>query len=197
MKEGLLRDLITSRWVVNPGLSFSILTPDPPQTLFIASSFKLLMIPIVLYINWELLAPYVAPDVPNPIAPLIFISHPIPSSSPDDPRYAKGYLDLVFLAFHIVFYSFLRQFVTTIICWPIARYFGIKKQGKLDRFGEQGYALLYFTIMGAWGFVSSSLCSPRFFLNKTQAYHGTTSDMVVSDRVLLDWYSTFLQHDLG
>lgn len=120
------------------------------------------MIPIILYINWELLAPYITPDLPNPIAPLIFISHPILSSSPDDPRYAKGYLDLVFLAFHIVFYSFLRQFVTTFLCWPVARYFGIKKQAKLDRFGEQGYALLYFTVMGAWGFVSSSLCLPDF-----------------------------------
>ncbi|OJA13848.1 hypothetical protein AZE42_00529 [Rhizopogon vesiculosus] len=134
-KQGLLSDLLTARWVVNP-----------------VSSFKLLMIPIILYINWELLAPYIAPDLPNPIAPLIFISYPIPSSSPDDPRYAKGYLDLVFLAFHIVFYSFLRQFVTIILCRPIARHFGIKKQAKLDRFGEQGYALLYFTVMGAWGF---------------------------------------------
>jgi acyl-CoA-dependent ceramide synthase len=117
----------------------------------------MLMIPIILYANWELLAPYIAPDLPNPMAPLIFISYHIPSSSDDDPRYAKGYLDLVFLAFHIVFYSFLRQFVTTVLCHPIARYFGIKKQGKLDRFGEQGYALLYFTIVGAWGFVSSSI----------------------------------------
>ncbi|KAJ8580358.1 hypothetical protein M405DRAFT_802109, partial [Rhizopogon salebrosus TDB-379] len=85
MKQGLWTDLLTARWVVNP-----------------VSSFKLLMIPIILYTNWELLAPYIAPDLPNPMAPLIFISYHIPSSSDDDPRYAKGYLDLVFLAFHIV-----------------------------------------------------------------------------------------------
>jgi acyl-CoA-dependent ceramide synthase len=115
------------------------------------------MIPVLLYINWELLAPYVAPGFPNPVAPLLFISYRIPDSSPDDPRYAKGYLDLVFLAFHIVFYSFLRQFITIVICHPIARYFGIKKRGKLDRFGEQGYALLYFAVMGAWGYVSPSI----------------------------------------
>lgn len=134
-KEGLVADLFSARWVVNP-----------------VSSFKLLMIPVLLYINWELLAPYVAPGFPNPVAPLLFISYRIPDSSPDDPRYAKGYLDLVFLAFHIVFYSFLRQFITIVICHPIARYFGIKKRGKLDRFGEQGYALLYFAVMGAWGY---------------------------------------------
>ncbi|KAG1752705.1 longevity assurance proteins LAG1 LAC1 [Suillus paluster] len=134
-RGGLAEDLLTGRWIVNP-----------------VSSFKLLMIPILLYINWELLGPYVAPNLANPITPLLFISYPIPDSSPDDPRYAKGYLDLAFLAFHIVFYSFLRQFITIILCHPIARYFGIKKQGKLDRFGEQGYALLYFAVMGAWGY---------------------------------------------
>src|SRR5882762_6845685 len=52
-----------------------------------ASALKLLLIPLVLYINWEILAPYVAKDFPNPFAPLIFISHYIPTSSPDDPRY--------------------------------------------------------------------------------------------------------------
>ncbi|KAG2042343.1 TLC domain-containing protein [Suillus americanus] len=134
-KGGLVADLLNARWVVNP-----------------VSSFKLLMIPVLLYINWELLAPYIAPGLPNPVAPLLFISYRIPDSSPDDPRYGKGYLDLAFLAFHIVFYSFVRQFVTTAICHPIARYFGIKKRGKLDRFGEQGYALLYFAVMGAWGY---------------------------------------------
>ncbi|KAG2116103.1 longevity assurance proteins LAG1 LAC1 [Suillus discolor] len=134
-KGGFVADLFSARWVVNP-----------------VSSFKLLMIPVLLYINWELLAPYIAPQLSNPVAPFLLISYRIPDSSPDDPRYAKGYLDLAFLAFHIVFYSFVRQFVTIVICHPIARYFGIKKGAKLDRFGEQGYALLYFAVMGAWGY---------------------------------------------
>jgi len=98
----------------------------------------------------------------------------------------------LFLAFHIVFYSFLRQFVTTILARSVARYFGIKKEGKLDRFGEQTYALLYFTVMGAWGFVSDSLASENTFLKIIKAYHGSTSDVVVSDGPVLDWYLVFI-----
>ncbi|TFY50933.1 hypothetical protein EVJ58_g10825 [Rhodofomes roseus] len=92
---GFVADLCSSRWVVVPW-----------------SSFKLLLIVVVLYCNWEVVTPYVAPGTPNPFAPLLFISHYIPTSSPDDPRYAKGYLDLVFIAYYIVFWSWVRQVVT-------------------------------------------------------------------------------------
>ncbi|KAH7914205.1 TLC domain-containing protein [Hygrophoropsis aurantiaca] len=132
---GLWSDIKSGRWVTEP-----------------ASSFKLLAVPVMLYINWHVLAPYVAPQVPNPFEPLLFVSHHIPTSTPDDPRYAKGYLDLVFVSYYIIFYSFVRQFITIIVCRPIARYFGIRRQSKLDRFGEQGYALVYFAVMGAWGY---------------------------------------------
>ncbi|KII95096.1 hypothetical protein PLICRDRAFT_33926 [Plicaturopsis crispa FD-325 SS-3] len=131
---GLWTDIKTMRWAVRP-----------------ASAFKLLLIPVVLYLNWELIASYVAPNVPNPFEPFLFISHHVPTSSPDDPRYQKGYKDLLFIAYHIIFYSFVRQSITVNICGPIARYFGLKRQAKLDRFGEQGYALVYFAVMGAWG----------------------------------------------
>ncbi len=70
------------------------------------------------------------------------------TSTLDDPRYQKGWFDLAFIAYHIVFWSMIRQFVTINICRPIAKYYGIRKEGKLDRFGEQGYAVFYFFIMG-------------------------------------------------
>lgn len=119
-----------------------------------ASAFKLLMIPIVLWALWEVAGPYVAKDVSNPFAPLLFISHRIPSSSPDDPRYQKGYFDLVFMAYYLIVWSWFRQVITLSICRPIARSFGIRKEAKLDRFGEQGHAMVYFAIMGSWGYVS-------------------------------------------
>jgi acyl-CoA-dependent ceramide synthase len=99
------------------------------------------------------MAPYLDLDIQNPFASVIFISYRLPTSSSSDSRYGKGYMDLVFIAYYIVFFSFVRQFVTTKICRPIARYFGIKKGSKIDRFGEQGYALLYFAFFGAWGYV--------------------------------------------
>jgi acyl-CoA-dependent ceramide synthase len=121
-----------------------------------ASALRLLFIPFILYVNWEVLAPYVAPDLANPFAAFLFISHPVPESSPDDQRYQKGYFDLVFIAYHIIFFSFVRQIITVKVCRPLAKYFGIKKEAKLLRFGEQGYALVYFAVMGYWGLVRFS-----------------------------------------
>jgi acyl-CoA-dependent ceramide synthase len=132
----------------------------------------MVLIPIVLYFNWALITPFIDPSLPNPFASLLFISHPMvgPDNSvakclsiegcpniegdSDIVRYRKGWLDLVFVAYYIVVWSFVRQSITIYICRPIARHFGIKKEAKLDRFGEQGYAFLYFLFFGAWGLVS-------------------------------------------
>ncbi|KAK0191074.1 longevity assurance proteins LAG1/LAC1 [Armillaria mellea] len=130
-------------------------------------AFKLLIVPVVLYVNWEVLAPWLGkslepilspilgpyPDAQsaNPFGVFFLLSHYIPTSTPNDPRYQKGWFDLVFIAYHIVFWSMVRQFVTINICRPIARYYGIRKEAKFDRFGEQGYAVFYFFIMGCWG----------------------------------------------
>lgn len=120
-----------------------------------ASSLKILLFFVVLWANWEILSPYVAKDAQpqNPFAPFLFISYRIPSSSDDDPRYQKGFLDSAFLAYYIVFWSFVRQAITIYLCRPIARWFGIKKRAKLDRFGEQGYAVIYFAFTASWGMV--------------------------------------------
>ncbi|KAH0839876.1 longevity assurance proteins LAG1/LAC1 [Lanmaoa asiatica] len=150
-KSGFWADLKSSRWILNPGILFSRVASTQTYTQT-ASSLKFLLIPLVLYINWEVLAPFVAQDSPNPFGPLLFISYRIPSSPDSDVRYRKGYLDLVFVAYYIVFFSFVRQIITINICHSIARYFGIKRLAKLDRFGEQGYAFVYFAVMGAWGY---------------------------------------------
>ncbi|KAJ7179047.1 longevity assurance proteins LAG1/LAC1 [Mycena filopes] len=139
------------RWVVEP-----------------AESFKLLLVPIVLYLNWELLTPHLTtlleplvpvlapylPDGPisNPFAPIFLISHRIPTSNPADPRYAKGWCDFLFIAYNIIFFSCFRQLITVNVFGRVAKYFRIKKEAKVDRFGEQGYALVYFFLTGAWGF---------------------------------------------
>jgi acyl-CoA-dependent ceramide synthase len=147
-------DIKTLRWVVEPGEFIKLFTINAhPKCL--ASALKLLIIPVVLYINWEFFAPFFAKDLPNPFSPLIFISHYIPNSLPDDPRYAKGYLDLLFVVYYIIFFSFARQTIMISLCRPLAQYFGIRKPAKIDRYGEQGYALVYFGLMGAWGFVGS------------------------------------------
>jgi len=122
-------------------------------TFHIASSFKIVASIAALYTNWELITPHVAPGLPNPFAPLIFISHRIESSPPDDPRYAKGYMDLMFIISYVVFFSFVRQLFTLHVFPRFARWYGIKRS-KFDRFGEQGYAVVYWGTMSVWGYVS-------------------------------------------
>ncbi|EIN10456.1 longevity assurance proteins LAG1/LAC1 [Punctularia strigosozonata HHB-11173 SS5] len=134
---GLWSDIKTGRWIVRP-----------------ASSFKLMLIPIVLYYNWEWIQSYLGTNHPNPFEPMLYISHRIPDSPEDDPRYHKGYMDLVFVAYHMIVWSFVRQFITLNICRPTARYFGLNKQSKIERFGEQAYAIVYFGFFGAWGYAS-------------------------------------------
>ena len=141
---------------------------------FSGSSLRLLLIPVFLHINWIFFTPliYTQPP-PSPFAPLLFVSYPTPSPTNDitDPRYRKGWLDLVFLAYNVVFFSFVRQFSLFRICYPIARYFGIRKEAKLARFGEQGYAILYFAFFGAWGLRNMSHL-PTWWYNCEQFWIG-------------------------
>lgn len=115
----------------------------------------MIIICVALWANWEILKPYTG-NYPNPLTPLLFIQGRIPESSPDDPRYAKSFQDLLFIAFYIIVFSFFRQFVTIWMCQPVGRWFGIKKEGKLARFGEQVYAMVYFGVMGLWGVIIMS-----------------------------------------
>ncbi|KAJ8519399.1 hypothetical protein ONZ45_g3665 [Pleurotus djamor] len=143
----------------SPSPAFKAFSHTPPTSPLIRwvteplLAFKLLLIPIILYINWDILAPLIDPALreKNPFAPTFLLSHLVPTSSPLDPRYQKGYLDLVFVAYHVIFWSCIRQIVTVNLCRRVARYFGIKKEAKLDRFGEQGYALVYFGFFAIWG----------------------------------------------
>lgn len=100
-------------------------------------------------------------DVRNPFAPLFLISGRIEDSKPGDTRYSKSWFDIPFLAYYVVVFSMVRQFLTVNVSAPIARYFGLRKEGKIERFGEQFYALIYFSIFGSWGYVSLS-CSIRY-----------------------------------
>ncbi|KAF5390515.1 hypothetical protein D9757_002711 [Collybiopsis confluens] len=116
------------------------------------SSLKVLLVPLILYVNWELVSPILGSGISNPFSQFFLLSHRVPSSSVNDPRYQKGWSDLLFIAYYVVFWSLIRQSITIYIFKPTARYFGIKKEQKLDRFGEQGYAVVYFAFMGAWGY---------------------------------------------
>lgn len=95
-----------------------------------------------------------APTRQNPLTPFLFISYPLAKQPGDEgQRYGKGPWDLAFLAFYIVVFSFLRQSVTEFFIRPLARRLGLKTEGKITRFMEQAYAVVYFSASGAYGLV--------------------------------------------
>lgn len=145
------------KWATDP-CTFTLysLTAHKLRLVITDTAFQVALVPLVLYLNWELVTPYVAPQLKsrNPFAPLFLISGRIEDSKPGDTRYAKSWLDLPFLAYYVVVFSMFRQFLTVKLAVPIARYFGLRKEGKIERFGEQFYALVYFSAFGAWGYVS-------------------------------------------
>jgi very-long-chain ceramide synthase len=116
----------------------------------VAASFKMLLVPIALFWICQFFGIH-----ENPFKPMLFISYPLPQSPPEDPRYAKGWLDLLFIAYYVIVFSFVRQFTILGVLRPLASYLGIKKERKIERFGEQGYAILYWGSMGLWGLVRS------------------------------------------
>ena len=93
----------------------------------------------------------------NPFAPFLFVQHRVPGSPDSDPRYQKGVLDFVLIAYYIVFWSLCRILIAGRLFTRIGRFYGLKKEGKLDRVGEQGYAIVYYTASGLWGLVCTSL----------------------------------------
>jgi len=103
------------------------------------------------------------PGIPNPFANIFLIAGRVPGSSDTDPRYQKSYWDLAFIAYYVVFWSFVRQSLSSRVSQPIAWHFGIRKPAKMDRFCEQAYALIYFTAFGAWGWVSPTWSLDYFF----------------------------------
>ena len=114
-------------------------------------SFRIIMAVVGLYSAWEIIFPPKSPkSFPNYVHHFLFISYPLlpdPGTehlvrSPSNPlgevtRYGKGWIDVCFLLFYVVVFSFIRQGVTLHLMHPLGLRLGIKKGKKLDRFMEQ------------------------------------------------------------
>ena len=127
-----------------------------------------------------LLAAYlVRPTPANPLHSLIFLSYPLPSTSPyipswvqpgpDTPRYyGKGARDFAFVGFYIIVLSFTREFLMQRVIRPIAIRFGIRGRSKQYRFMEQGYTAIYFAVFGPYGL---------FIMSRTPVWYFSTVGM--------------------
>lgn len=94
----------------------------------------------------------------NPLSPFILISYPLPLVQEDASvrRYGKGPKDVLFLAFYVLVFSFIRQAALSYIITPLACRAGIKGHRKVERFIEQGYAFMYWSTSSIIGFVRVS-----------------------------------------
>lgn len=122
----------------------------------VASSIKGVLAPIVLWWLWH----YFKQQQANPFSQFLFILHKVAGSTDNNPLYQKGYSvsislvhktlllivfqDLAFLAYYVVVFSFIRQFINIHVFQRFAIWWGVRSSSKIIRFGEQGYAMVYF-----------------------------------------------------
>ncbi|ODV59929.1 TLC domain-containing protein [Ascoidea rubescens DSM 1968] len=69
-----------------------------------------------------------------------------------DILYKKGIRDFAFIVYHMVFFTFLRQFVMEVILRPLAIYCNMKTTPKIVRFMEQTYSIFYYSLSSPAGF---------------------------------------------
>ncbi|ODQ81186.1 hypothetical protein BABINDRAFT_160578 [Babjeviella inositovora NRRL Y-12698] len=106
----------------------------------------------------------------NPLHQFVTLSYAIPGTEPQE--YGKGLKDLSFVAFFIVFFTFFREFAMQMVLRPIAvNWFGITKEGKLNRFMEQTYSMLYYGTMGPFGLLVMKNYAPDLWYFNTDAFY--------------------------
>ncbi|KAJ3364028.1 sphingosine N-acyltransferase lag1 [Allomyces javanicus] len=101
-------------------------------------------------------------------AKFAFPSYELPgtlSLSLTEPLYAKGWWDVAFVAYYVVFWTFARSTVIDYAIKPLARAAGVPRR-LWDRFGEQGWLVVYYTLAFSVGF--KILYASPYWLNTAQ-----------------------------
>ncbi|KAI9672440.1 MAG: hypothetical protein M1829_004519 [Trizodia sp. TS-e1964] len=112
------------------------------------------------------------PTPSNPLHSGLLLSYPEPVASASTPlQYGKGPLDLAFVAFYIVVFSFTREFIMQRLIRPLAIYLGVHRPAKQIRFMEQMYTALYMGIFGPYGLYVMSK-TPVWYFNTRSMYEG-------------------------
>lgn len=136
-------------WYVKTGVHSSAILIRLAH-LFPAASLRLILLVLALWL------PCRALHLDNPLNPFITISYRLPWRNEDDGerRYGKGVKDILFLAFYVLVFSFVRQAALKYVITPLAYKAGIRGRRKIERFVEQGYAFMYWTTSSVVGLVS-------------------------------------------
>jgi len=75
------------------------------------------------------------------------------NKDPETGLYSKAWTDLYFIGFWVVVFTFLRAFVRSFVLKPIAVYAGVKKEHNRNRFQEEGWVCMYYTLSWCMGMV--------------------------------------------
>jgi acyl-CoA-dependent ceramide synthase len=91
------------------------------------------------------------------LAPFMELHHAIPTEELREPnggpRYQRGYYDYYYVIHWIIVFTFLRAAIMQWVLRPIAHSQGVYAQAKLQRFMEQGWLIIFYTIswsVGMW-----------------------------------------------
>lgn len=103
----------------------------------------------------------------NPLYAFFNLSYAVPGTDPV--MYAKGVKDFVFVFHMMIFFTFFREFVMQVICKPIAIRNGLTKRGKIQRFMEQSYSIVYYGISSPLG-LYIMYHTPMWFFKTSEFY---------------------------
>lgn len=101
------------------------------------------------------------------LSSLVYLSYPI-----DGDLYEKGPLDLVFTAAYTVYIMILRDFIMRFVLRPLARRYGINKAGKVLRFQEQCFLVIYCAIATPAGLKIMHDTNQLWFFRTAGFYEG-------------------------
>ncbi|KAF5095793.1 hypothetical protein D0Z03_001753 [Geotrichum reessii] len=106
----------------------------------------------------------------NPLKPFFTLSYRIEPAALGDPvYYGKGKKDFCFVLMAMLFFTFFREFWMQVILRPLAIKVGIQKKGKISRFMEQTYSIVYYGMSGPFG-LYIMYHTPIWYFNTTAFY---------------------------
>lgn len=100
---------------------------------------------------------FVSSSRSSPFASFLFISNKVGVDA-----YAKSTYDIAFVSFYILFFTVCREFWIEYVFYPLAEKLDFP-QSKRQRFVEQAYAFLYFSVSSTVGLVVMSREDTWFF----------------------------------
>lgn len=117
----------------------------------------------------------------NILHAFITLSYEIPGTEPK--MYGKGPKDFLFVAFHMVAFTFFREFLMQICLRPIADRTNLK-ESKKKRLMEQNFSMVYYGITSPLGLYIMKQ-TPMWFFNTTLFYENYPHR---SHEYLFKWY---------